>query len=221
VARKNEARRQKRIAKQKSKRQAKRSFLFQRSSEDPTVRLQQAEKWPVVKALVAATLWKEGIGNLLIARQDSEGRLVFAAFLVDVYCLGAKNAFWRAGTRADLEDMIRQMDEVRRMIPITPACLVKIVQGAVDYAQSFGFPPHPDYRHASKLLEGIDPSTCRESFTFGKDGKPFYIQGPNESPAQAQAIMQRVQGLGGHFFVQLHGPDVQEFPAIEDEFDEG
>jgi hypothetical protein len=221
VARKNEARRQKRIAKQKSKRLAKRSLLFQRSSKDPAVRLQQAEKWPVVKAFVAATLWQERIGNLMIARQDSGGRLVFAAFLVDVYCLGAKNAFWRAGTRADFEDMIRQMDEVRRMIPITPACLVKIVKGAVDDAQSLGFPPHPDYHHASQLLDGIDPSTCPNSFTFGKDGKPFYIQGSNESPAQVEAIMQRIHGVGGHFFVQLHGPDVEESPGMEEEFDEG
>ncbi len=84
MAQKNEARRQKRIAKQKAKRQVKRSFLSRRLSEDPTIRLQQAGKWPVVRALVSEVLWEEGLGYAVIARQESEGRLVFASFMLDV-----------------------------------------------------------------------------------------------------------------------------------------
>jgi len=221
MARKDEARRQKRIAKQKAKRQAKRSFLLQRSSADPTIRLQHAEKWPVVRALVAEELWDEGLGYLVIAREESDGRLVFASFMMDVYCLGVKDAFWRAGTRTEFQDIIQQMDEMRTMVPIEPACLVKIVKGAVDYAQSFGFPPHPDYHHASKLLDGIDPSTCPQSFTFGRDGKPFYIQGPHESPARVEAIMKRMREVGGHFSVSSNGLEVEGFPGMDDEFDEG
>ena len=107
---------------------------------------ERAEKWPIVKALVSVELWDRGIGYLLIARQESEGRLIIAVFLVDVYCLGVKNAFWHAGTHEDLEDLIRQTEKVQMMCAITPSCLAKIVKGAVEYAQSFGFPPHPDYR---------------------------------------------------------------------------
>ena len=107
------------------------------------------------------------------------------------------------------------MEETQTMSAIAPACLVKIVTGAVEYAQSFGFPPHRDYRHASMLLAGIDPSTCPEQFTFGRAGKPFYVQGPNESSAQAAAIMQRVQEAGGHFLVAI--PGSQEFLGIEGE----
>ena len=105
------------------------------------------------------------------------------------------------------------------MRTITPACLVEIVKGAVEYAQSFGFRPHPDYRHASALLEGIDPSTCRNKFTFGRDGKPFYVRGPNESLAQAQAISRRVADAGGHFIIPLRDGGV-EVRSLEDRLDE-
>ena len=98
MAKKHGARQQKRIAKQKAKRLEKRSILFKRNTTDPTIRLQQAEKWPVVEARVGANLWNEGIGYLTIARQAPNGQLAFAGFLVDVYCLGVKNAFWHAGT---------------------------------------------------------------------------------------------------------------------------
>ena len=220
MAKKHGARQQKKIAKQKAKRLAKRQIVLGRSSKDPTIRLHAAEKWPVVRALAGATLWDEGIGYLVIARQEPEGGLVFASFVVDVYCLGVKDAFWRAGTRKDFEDLIRQMEPAQRMRSIAPPCLVKIVNGAVEYARSFGFPPHPDYHHASKLLSGIDPSTCPNQFAFGREGKPLYISGPNESPAQAEAIARRVRAAGGDFIVRIAGPDVAEFPAIEGEFDQ-
>jgi hypothetical protein len=222
MAKNHGARQQKRVAKQKAKRSAKRSLWSRLNSKDPAIRLQHVEKLPVVQAFVASQLWKDGIGYLLIARQESDGGLVFAVFLVDVYCLGVKNAFWRAGTRGDLDEMIRKLESTQRMSAISPECLVKIVKGAVEYAQSFGLPPHPDYRHASKLLDGIDPSICPNQFEFGRDGRPFYIQGPNESLAVATAISQRIQSAGGHFIHKLSGPDpdLEEFAVGEDEFDE-
>jgi hypothetical protein len=210
MAKNHGAKDQKRAAKQKAKRLAKRSVLLQRGSKDPTIRLQRAEKWSVVQALVGDKLWADGIGYTLIARRDTEGRLVVAVFLVDVYCLGVKDAFWRAGTTADVEELVRKMETTGTMSPIAPACLAKIVAGAVEYAQSFGFSPHPDFRHASKLLAGIDPSTCPSEFKFGRDGKPFYIQGPHETFAEAAAILQRVQDAGGHYIASLSGDDVDD-----------
>jgi len=221
MAKQHGARQQKKIAKQKAKRAEKRFSLFQRTSKDPTIRLRQAAKWPVVQALAAVDLWKDGIGSLAIARQESEESLVFSVFLVDVYCLGVKNAFWRPGTPGEFNELLAKMEETQTMRAITPACLVKIVQGAVAYAQSFGFPPHPDYRHAAKLLEGIDPAACEQKFTFGRDGKPFYIQGPHESLAQAEAIMKRVADEGGHFMIGGPASEWEDLDGeIEDERDE-
>ena len=114
------------------------------------------------------------------------------------------------------------MGKTQTMIPISPACLVKILEGAVEYARSFSFPPHPDYRHAAMLLAGIDPKACEHEYTFGLDGKPLYIQGPNESSAQASAIMQRIQESGGHFMIQASGvgpEELADFEGGDDEFD--
>jgi hypothetical protein len=219
MAKKHGARQQKRIAKQKAKRQAKRSLLARRTSNDPTIRLQYVEKWPVIQAYVSAELWDEGIGYAVLARQDPEEQIVYASFLVDVLCLGVKDAFWRPDTMEGFRELIQEMDKMQAMRPINPACLAKIVLGAVDFARSFGFSPHPDFRHASLLLAGLDPATCPERYTFGEDGRPYYLQGPNESPAQAMAIAERVQEVGGLF--QIGGPDVGlEDLAVEDDLDE-
>ncbi len=213
---------QKKLAKQKAKRLEKRSKLLQLNSKDPTIRLRRAEKWPVVHALVAAKLWEDGIGYLAIARQEAEGRLVFGAYLVDVYCLGVKNAFWSAGTPGDFTEMIERMEETQAMIPISPACLVKIVE-----RRSSTLSPLASHLTPTTGMPGC---CSRESirrpaheYTFGRDGKPFYIQGPNESPAQVSAIMQRIQEAGGHFLVQASGTGSDKladfFEGGDDEFD--
>ena len=92
--------------------------------------------------------------------------------------------------------------------------------GAVDYALSFGFHPHPDFRHAATLLLGIDPATCPQEFTFGRDGKPFYIGGPNESPQRARAIAERIRDAGGHYMVEIRDPSSVGITEIEDEYDD-
>jgi hypothetical protein len=219
MAQNHGARQQKRAAKQKAKRTEKRAKEFRRTSTDPTIRLATARKWPVVKALAAPELWNTGIGHIAIARRESETSVVFAVFLVDVYCLGVKNAFWTAGTHRDFEEVIERMEKTQKMRAIEPACLVKIVTGAVEYALSFHFPPHPDYRHAAMLLDGIDPAACPQHFTFGRDGKPFYVQGPHESSAQAAAITQRVVEAGGHFLIGGPGANLQNATEFDDELE--
>jgi hypothetical protein len=213
------ARQQKKLAKQKSKRAEKRSNLARRNSDDPTVRLQQAADWPVTTAIVSATLWEDGIGALLLARKKSAGQILFAVFLVDVDCLGVKDAFWRAGTLGDLNEKIREIEEFQAMRPVAPAGLVKIVKGAVDYARSFGFAPHRDYHNAALLLDGIDPASYPGEFTYGRDGKPFYHQGPNESSAQASAIIQRVVQAGGDYVAELRADSWDAFGFNDDSDD--
>ena len=69
-------------------------------------------------------------------------------------------------------------------------------------------------------LAGIDPSICPQRYDFGEDGKPHYFQGPNESPAQAMAIAQRVREAGGYFTVAVPGSEEGHLAALEDESDE-
>jgi hypothetical protein len=220
MAKKHGARQQKKAARQKARRAEKRAELVRRESHDPTVRLQRAARWPVVRALAGADLWEDGIGYLVIAREEAEGRLVYASFLVDVLCLGVKDSFWDAGTLGDFNKMIERMGKAQAMVPIAPACLVKVVKGAVEFAGWFGFVPHPDFRHTSALLEGIDPAVCPQDYAFGRDGKPFYFRGPNESLAEAQAIAARVREAGGHYVVGLSDLDPEDFDEIEDDDDD-
>jgi hypothetical protein len=198
---KNEARRQKQLAKKKAKRDEKRTQMARQSSDNPLIRLAEAESWPIVDALVPETLWSRGIGQLILTRRLPDGRLALGNFLVDVFCLGVKNAYWKIISEWDFDSLRRRLAEMGPLYAATPEQFAKLVLGAVDYAQAIGFPPHPDFRHAKLLLAGIDPSKCTDTFTFGKDGKPFYINGPHDSPEKIKIIMHKIRLAGGESMV--------------------
>lgn len=214
---KNDARRQKQLAKKKAKREDKRAQLARQTSKDPTVRLAGAAAWPFIDAFVADTIWTNGIGSVVVSRQMPGGMIAVASFMVDIYCLGVKNAYWHAMSSFEYREFVAKN---RRNSPAsneTPEYAFKLIQTAVEYARCFGFAPHPDYRHARLLFAGVDPEKCTETFTMGRDGKPFYVRGPHESLAQARSIANRVHNAGGNYLIPLKGGEV-DVPA-DDDFD--
>ena len=64
-------------------------------------------------------------------------------------------------------------------------------------------------------------------FEFGKNGKPLYIGGPNESPAQSRSIAERISRIGGHYIVPAEGPHGElgslgapDDDSFDDDFDD-
>jgi hypothetical protein len=200
---KNEARRQKQLAKKKAKREEKRSQIARQTSHDPTIRLASAAAWPIVETLIPVDLWEQGIGNLILARRHPTGQIAAAVFLVDVWCLGSKNAYWNILPESEYRAQVRKLEKRGELQNAAPEYFAKLVHDAVEYAQSFGFPPHPDYRHARMLLQGIDASLCSEKFEFGKDGKPLYVAGPYDSEEKIKTIMHRLGEGRGEFIVPI------------------
>ena len=75
---------------------------------------------------------------------------------------------------------------------------------AVGYARALGFSPGLDYKKASRVFGGITTADCDEEFVFGKDGKPFYIQGPSDSSTRAERILRALEarcGEGGYHYI--------------------
>lgn len=199
------ARQQKKLAKKKAKRQDKHNRISRLTSNDPTIRLERADQWKIRDVLVPPDLWTKGLGQLIFSRTCPDGKIACAVFLVDVFCLGIKNCFWKIMTAGDYANLLDKIQEVQSSDSkkVTPEYFSKLVHCAADYAQSLGFAPHADFRHARLLLNGVDPSTCADEIYFGMNGKPFYIRGPHESPDKVRWISQRVAEIGGTVSIDL------------------
>lgn len=172
----------------------------------------------VFEAWRGATLFKSGMGQVLICRHKNNGETEAGVFLVDAYCLGVKDAFFTRFETSKLESMLEKIFQLGGRESLSPACARKLVEDAVAYARSLGLGPHPDYKQAARVLGGINARECDTVFTFGHEGKPLYVQGPNDSPEFAQRVMTILgKRLGSENFHYLAGGPIEDELEAEEE----
>lgn len=192
---------------------------------------------PVDSSMAGKNIFENGLGNVIISRKFPDGSLIVGIFLVDVYCLGVKDATLMKMSRHEYEGMLQMAASADSLEDIKPCCLKKLVTESVKYAANIGIAPHKDYKEAATLLEDIDCSECAAVYEFGCNGKPFYISGPNETPARIRQVNETLRkhcGAGGYDFMNAMDEqdsddlirdyfidDPSEVEALMDEMDEG
>jgi len=157
-------------------------------------RVDTTKKRPT-EAWLDRRLVEDGFGYVVIARFKASGDTEAGVFMVDLKCLGVKNAFLSRLSLLEYENrLLGEMfvgDDAKESV--SPACARKLVEAAVAYTRSLGLEPHEDYRLAQRVFGGINPAECDRDFTFGDQGKPLFIQGPNDSPAFVARVMAQLE----------------------------
>jgi hypothetical protein len=153
--------------------------------------------WPSDKA---ATPPDSGLVAVLVAREDRNQGVSVCGYLLDVYCLGVKNVLGpqrmpRHELRRFAATYFAAWDDPGLPIPVDLAR--HLVFGAADYARSLGFTPHSDFAAGRKMLEPWEePSAIR----FGRDGKPFYTEGPYDDARHVIRTLEAAVGRGNFHF---------------------
>ncbi len=201
---KGEKKRQQKALARRTKRKLERAAL--RASAGSA--LLQARTYPIRGSWVQSGWRNEGIAEVVIARRQPNGRVLFGAFLVDLYCLGVKDYFTTSDVPYDqfMHDALPSL--IHGGIPqqISADLAHEIVYGSIEYAARWGFEPHPDFEKAQYVLDSPDMHPRRGAVTFGKDGKPCYISGPYDDVDSIMEQLDRTAGPGNyHFMLGLNG----------------
>jgi hypothetical protein len=158
------------------------------------------------EAFRSANLFQLGIGHVVVSRFRTDGSVEAGCFLLDVFCLGAKEAFLaHLNSIPEYErSFLTRMFPANASIPLTASAGRKLVESAVAYASGLGFGPCTDYRQACRVFGGISALGCEEDFAFGSDGRPCFFQGPSDSPARCRHILRVLDsrcGRGNYNYV--------------------
>jgi hypothetical protein len=149
----------------------------------------------------------------LVARERKAGWCEVGAFLVDAWCLGVKNAYVDELPAAEFSELLNEQLPVDVREAVEPSCARKVVEGAVAYAQSLGFLPHRGFRKARKVFGSIEPTDCAREFTFGREGRPCFVTGPDDDEARISrvlAILRARLGEEGFAFIDAGDPDAMD-----------
>ena len=118
-----------------------------------------------------------------------------------MHCLGVKNAVGpRVMDQRELQGFTGSFFAAfdGRPVPAPLELAQHLVLGAVEYARELGFQPHPDFAAAAGHLGAwAGPS----DITFGRDGKPFYMQGPYDNPTAVIQTLNRTVGRDSYHYM--------------------
>jgi len=163
--------------------------------------------------------WREaGLANIAVTRTDDDGTADAGFYLVDPLCLGVKDTFTLDDLTADeLREIIEQRFPEDTMERMHPAWAKKFIEGAIAHAERAGFNPHHDYRKSRRVLASIDADVCTETFVYGDDGRPHYIQGAEDDDERANRVLSVLDarlGPGGYAVTMredmLNDPDISD-----------
>ena len=68
--------------------------------------VRRATAAPLHSCLLQKAVFESGIGMVILTRKTTRHKLALAGFLVDSYCLGVKDAFFREADEAEMEELI-------------------------------------------------------------------------------------------------------------------
>jgi len=160
------------------------------------VRVTGEQQWPGLDADVESP---GGLVCVLVARRHRHDKVTVCGYLVDVHCLGVKNA-----TGPEVMDEPELLRFRRQFFgayldhqPAPFELARQLVLGAVDYAHALGFQPHPDFSGTAAQLEG---PLVRCDIEFGLDGKPFYMEGPYDDSRTIIRTLDATVGPGSYHY---------------------
>lgn len=197
---KNRTQRQQKAQQRKAARRKARQTAAPPAPKSERGWLRQSAEWPLHECLLTQA-WRDTstIVQILVARRSPQGQIAAGVFLVDLGCLGVKNAFGRVyETQGEYAAELRNdMLSSQAMVPADLNLAAKIIREAVAYARELGFRPNRDIRDARLVLGDADPEACDEDIPLGKEGKPFFVAGPYDDVDRIMDKLMRKLGPDG------------------------
>jgi hypothetical protein len=187
------------------------TFLISQAEQTALASTQKGELLPVVECLVDVNFAKvllgnetpkvSGLGLVIVTRSKGYNRFVTATYLIDYWCLGVKDAIPpRNCNDSQYKNLVRHayspFPQGYEKISLEQA--QALVWGAIAYAKKLGFEPHRDFEQSKAHLGEL---TSEISLKFGRDGKPYYIEGPYDDGIKIMNTLKKSVGDGNFDFL--------------------
>lgn len=158
--------------------------------------------------------WQEtGLATIVVSRKMGSGKLLVGTYVADIFCLGIKDSFFRIIETILFEDDFLEPFKNQMgldMVEEDANLIFNIIYGAVEYAEDLGFAPQKDFKLTEYILPPVDAIEYVD-VEFGKDGKPFFVVGPNDNIAAIIEGLDKAVGEGSYGFInEYNAEDIEE-----------
>lgn len=174
-----------------------------------------ARKLPVECKIISG--WKDrGNTQVLVIRKRTNGQIIIGFYMVDSWCLGLKDTFYRHDIEpSEFEEMMASFEQQfshgeEELIDCDPQLAFNLIYGAIEYAEDLGFAPAKDFAITEYILDDIDEIEYMD-IEFGNEGKPFYASGPNDNVGRILSTLNDKVGEGNFNYMAHIDEDTEMF----------
>jgi hypothetical protein len=156
-------------------------------------RVLRAADAPIQHCFPSESVFDIGMGTLVLARGATRHHFAFSVFLIDTFCLGIKDVMFESVESEVFEMYMKVTDAGSPMVSVDPSYARKLLRDLAAWSQSIGFAPHPDFAAVERMFGDVSADASDAVFRFGRDGKPVYIPGPNDTVHLIQRRIEQLQ----------------------------
>lgn len=196
------------MAKKKQKKQQQ-QFL----SPDQFVK-QKARSLEIGTCYVSKDIEAMGEGYVIVTRKHIGGKISMAFYLVDIWCVGMKDSFYRLRMEDyEFEDIMDNYIIEMRECSYDEAH--NWIYGAVDFAEEAGIKPDKSFNITQYMLEEDDDNIPLIEYEFGKNGKHTLVTHTRLEASRYLPLLEKNLGKGNFdYILDAHDAD------LEDELDD-
>lgn len=176
---------------------------------------------PLYKCYISKDWQDQGLAVVIVARRRPDDNIAYSFFLVDTFCLGVKNAGYKAkATPEEFEEFVENNENRLGLDEVSYPEAHNLIYGAIGFAEDAGIEPHRDFGIAGGILEEDTDDVPLIEYEFGKDGKYCLVVGPYDDGRRLMATLRRNLGDDFNFIAPPEGLlDDDDFDEVDDDYD--
>ncbi|MEA5258535.1 hypothetical protein VB264_12135 [Arcicella aquatica] len=165
--------------------------------------VKNGRKLPIYKSLISVN---DGLVSIIVVRRLPNGNFVVGNFLIDRFCLGLKSTSYKVDlSMSDYTDFI---DEISFNLGLLQECTYATahnwIYGGIAYAEDLGFKPDSDFNISKYILEDDTEDIELIEFEFGRNGKPYFFQGPYDNARSVLETLRKSVGEGNFEYATMY-----------------
>ncbi len=159
---------------------------------------QRARTLEIGTCYVSDDMTECGEGHVIVTRRHTGGRISMAMYLVDIYCLGVKDSFFRLRLEED------ELDEMLDMGSGVHECSYEEahnwVYGAIAWAEEAGIEPDKSFAVTKYMLKEDTDDVPLIEYEFGLGGKHLLMAKNNLEASRYLPLLKKNLGEGNFTF---------------------
>jgi len=175
---------------------------------------------PIYECLVNSEWEEQGVAHVFVTRKHTNSNITSCMYLIDLFCLGVKNSQYLFNiSPTEYQERKEELEHIE-LVPISYALAHNIIYAGLEFADEYGFKPHKDFESITRFMleEDTDDIELIE-IECGKDGKPFYVNGPYEDQAKIKQILAQLDRTAGPGNYDFEIVDEDDMFDEDDEFE--